>query len=383
MGGSRTRATMITLAVAAGLAVGPAVSPAAAAVAAPSWCQGGKDSRNTGFQPAETVLTERTVGSLTPRYARPEATGLPVVVGSVGWVPAGRTLVSFDTADGRVRWRVQTVGTPATGNWISGSPAYSDGRVFVNVGGGASGSPLQAYDAATGRLLWRTTDIPLGNPTASNGRVYQSVHGAGGLDIVAAYDGASGRQLWSRTVAHEASTEDLSVAGGVVVSRQQTRLTALDAVTGALRWRVDVPFGVNAPVVSRGLVFAVAGLNDEVAAYDLSTGVRRWFTSGVSASDGTPAAADGVLYVPNGDQLTALDIRTGQVRWATAASTPAYLEAQPAVGGGVVYLGGGRIFDADTGAALGRDLGEGGTVVVAGTAYKGDGRGVTAYRPGG
>lgn len=368
---------MATVALLVPLSAGPAGAGTPGTAA--SWCQGGKDRANTGFQPAETVITRETVGSLTRRYVLAGTTGLPTVVGGVGWVPAGGSLVSFDTATGRVRWRARTVTTPYHDNTISGSPAVSDGLVFVNVANGGFGAPLQAFDAASGRLVWRTTEPPLGNPAAANGRVFQTVNAPGGADVVTAYDAKTGRRLWARTVAQEASTDEFAVASGLVVARSQTRMTAVDAVTGVIRWRVEVPFGAGDPVLANGLAYAVG--DDEVAAYDLASGARRW-SARVAASNGrTPAVAGETLYVLDDNRISALDARTGQVRWSTAFPGGYVFGDQPTVAGGVVHLSTGLTFDAATGAPLGRYPAAEGVVVVGGSVYTDSENGLAALRP--
>lgn len=131
------------------------------------------------------------------------------------------------------------------------SPVIGGGRLYLT---GDVGEELQvmAFDLA-GQLLWRTVngrswrkDYPgaRSSVTLSAGRVYhQNAHGR-----VACLDAASGRELWAVELLARFGgrnltwglSECLVVDEGVVYATaggREALLVALDAVTGAVRWR--------------------------------------------------------------------------------------------------------------------------------------------------
>lgn len=130
-----------------------------------------------------------------------------------------------------------------------------------------------------------------------------------------------------------------------------------------LAWTSD-PLGRNffsSPVVSNGVVYVTTSTN-QVFAIDVTTGHVRWSSSAsplasVSASGNfsTPAVVNGIVYVCLQDRhLYAFDALSGQLRWTTSGDE-GELFSSPIVADGVVYItGGGGVdaFDAITGRHL-------------------------------
>ncbi|UPW02124.1 PQQ-binding-like beta-propeller repeat protein [Halorussus gelatinilyticus] len=137
--------------------------------------------------------------------------------------------------------------------------------------------------------------------------------------------------------------------GTVFTSDLDSGIFAIDAETGAERWRASVS-DPGAVAVADGTAF-VAG-EEGVLGFDAATGEKRWRAAVATTYDGSPVVADGTVYVPAGLSLVALDAATGAERWryTTGLST----EAPPAVGDGTVFLGDGDAYvyalDAATGA---------------------------------
>ncbi|MFL5758922.1 MAG: PQQ-binding-like beta-propeller repeat protein [Thermomicrobiales bacterium] len=146
------------------------------------------------------------------------------------------------------------------------------------------------------------------------------------------------------------------VVDGVVYVRNEDRLLALDATSGAKRWEFIVAANEYSspptPAVAEGLVFT-GSLGGEFFAIDAATGVQRWvFATGqtLPASPATsPLVVDGMVYVSTGqagaadDTLYALDVDTGRLIWSFpihgASST------SPAYDNGVLYVAGGIVED--------------------------------------
>lgn len=112
-------------------------------------------------------------------------------------------------------------------------------------------------------------------------------------------------------------------------------LTALDAETGATRWRSSyaAPYSVAdpaakhgagpkaTPLLCRGRIFTM-GISGIVTAFDAATGARAWQTAppreaAFFGAASSPLGEDGlvILHPGNYEPLTAFDAATGAVRW--------------------------------------------------------------------
>ncbi len=154
----------------------------------------------------------------------------PVIAGDRMFVANGRDEVTaFDRATGGKEWSVRL--DPQGFDWgyaIVATPAYADGRLFV----ATRDRDLVALDAETGAERWRFT----GGPTPLH-----VTHYRGHSEGFASGPVVTGDTVW--------------IAG------VDGRLTALDAVTGAVRWQADL----GVPVLG-GL--AVAGDQLFVTSFD-------------------------------------------------------------------------------------------------------------------
>jgi outer membrane protein assembly factor BamB len=239
----------------------------------------------------------------------------------------------------------------------------------------ASGSVF-ALDQRTGRERWRfLASARLGTVSVGTDTVY--VPSDRGL---LAIDRSSGRKRWQARFSPGAG-ESATVAGDTIVfagseiTSGRTGVYALDAATGALRWRVDLPRapGTRAGTsVANSLVFVTFWdmLEDDpgrgsptLRAYELTSGAERWAFEAIDSADGgseqpvgmgsiTPpvVVGDNVLFgiavdatAPgssrNVDGLYAIAIGSGEVRWRASIGTP--IRSAPAVLDGIVYAMGG------------------------------------------
>ena len=130
-------------------------------------------------------------------------------------------------------------------------------------------------------------------------------------------------------------------------------LYALNAKTGALIWKYATGNGIEGtPAAADGVIYF--GSSDHyVYALDAATGVLIWkYATGDSVLS-LPAVAKGVVYVGSDDSnLYALNARTGALLWKS--TFPYRVESTPAVVNGIVYLGNDQLYavDANTGALI-------------------------------
>ena len=283
-----------------------------------------------------------------------------VVDGSVYVGRADHAVYALNAADGTVRWRCKTRGA------VNSSAAFSAGTVYVlSVDGN-----LYALDSADGTLKWkfategerrftapgihgtspRTESMPdpfdvfLSSPTVVAGIVY---FGSGDHHVYA-IDAGSGALRWkfeTGSVVHASP----AVADGVVyIGSWGRNLYALNAETGALIWKFQTgddtdiynQVGIaGSAAVAGGTVFF--GCRDgHFYALDARTGARKWAHDNkkgwVIAS---PAVERGVVYFPtsDGERFKALDAATGATIYDISNKAVSF--SSPAIAQGTVFYG--------------------------------------------
>jgi outer membrane protein assembly factor BamB len=174
------------------------------------------------------------------------------------------------------------------------------------------------------------------------------------------------------------------VAGGTLyLESNNGYLYAVDAEDGSLKWGSGSGgnFGEASPAYGAGLL--IVGGDQNVTAFDASTGAVAWTAPIGYFTDGGQAIAGGVVYT--GDcigTMHALDLKTGAELWSKTGLSSC-IETTPAVADGRVFLGasntnGGRVFalDASSGHLLWRfktqvGIAQSAPSVVRGTVYIG------------
>jgi len=271
-----------------------------------------------------------------------------VVVGSRD----GR-LHALDAASGKERWQLAT-GKPLPFPWghesgdvWTSSPTVAGGELLF---GGADGV-LYAVNPTTGAVLWRArTDGRIRSAPAVEGtRVF-----IGAFDgRVYAFDLASGRRLW-RYDTEGASLESAkfgfdrrsiqsspSVAGGLVfVGARDGFLYALDAASGALRWRADhkISWVNSSPAVVNGVVYAGSSDGHFVQAVQAASGKELWRASTVGTVWSSPAVTDRYVYWGDGSgRIYAVDRSTG--KQLSVFRTGAQVHSSPVVDRDLLVVG--------------------------------------------
>ncbi len=197
----------------------------------------------------------------------------------------------------------------------------------------------------------------------------------------AAIQGPVGRPVlrW-RYQAAGAVSGNISIVGDLVFAPSDDgTLHALGLADGAERWAFTPGDGsVSGPAAAEGRVYVSDG-DGAFYALDQTTGQQRWKSSSYKTPSG--AAVDGgVVYFGTADGLiVALDAGNGTERWRGTVSPTGGAVNAPAVANGLVYAGttgGGFVaVDASTGAFAWRvDTGSDGTgtaIVADGVAYIG------------
>jgi outer membrane protein assembly factor BamB len=150
--------------------------------------------------------------------------------------------------------------------------------------------------------------------------------------------------------------------GAVYFGSGDGHLYALDAATGALRWKFATGDVVHASPAYAGGVLYVGSWDSFLYAVDAATGREKWrFKSGEDPMmhnqvgfQSSAAVVGGVVYVGCRDSnLYAVDAQTGKEKWRFPTGL-SWVITSPAVSGGRVYFatsdsGEYHVVDADTG----------------------------------
>lgn len=216
-------------------------------------------------------------------------------------------------------------------------PGQVDHAAWTHRNGGVTHTIRHPAFTRAAALAW---SVPIGQGETRRHRITASPVAAAGrvftLDAmsgVTAHDLRTGAPLWSRSLtratdrARDASGGRLALAGGTVfVTTGFGDLYALDAATGAERWRqrMDAPMG-GGVTVADGLVYTVTR-DGRAWALEADTGRIRWELSGAGApavltGGPSPVVTDRLAVFPlsSGDLVAALK-RNGIRVWQTAVS---------------------------------------------------------------
>jgi outer membrane protein assembly factor BamB len=276
-----------------------------------------------------------------------------------------------------VKWKFHT-----NGQFLS-SPAIADGTVFI----GSTDGSLYAVDQATGAQKWKfaTRARVTSSPAVESDVVYfGSFDGA-----FYAVDAKSGQLKWKFATAgerryagkrlhgNEPAGETMpdpfdfylsspAVANGVVYfGSGDGNVYALDAASGAVKWKVQTGDVVHAsPAVASGVVY-VGSWDSYFYALDAATGAQKWrFKTGEDpvihnqvGIQSSATVADGVVYFGCRDsKFYAVDAASGQLKWSFD-NKGSWVIASPAVRDGRVYFA-----TSDTGLLNAVDAGSGAPV---------------------
>jgi outer membrane protein assembly factor BamB len=262
----------------------------------------------------------------------------PVVAGGVVYFGSNDHFVyAVNAADGTRRW------TFKTGSRVASSPAVDSGLVYV----GSYDGNFYALDAATGKLRWKFSF------EGEHRFIGRHLHGS--LPVGEAMPDPFDLLLSSAAV----------VEGVVYVGSGDGFVYALDAQSGALRWKFKTGNVVHAsPTVADGVVY-IGSWDSFFYALDARTGRERWrFKTGEDVQifnqvgiQSSAVVAGGVVYFGCRDAyLYALDAATGTKVWAFS-NQGSWVISTPIVLGDIVYFatsdsGLFRALNAKTGAPL-------------------------------
>ncbi len=312
---------------------------------APSWSQWRGPARD-GVASSFTVPTAWPA-QLTRRWQVPVGLGhaSPVVSGNrvvVHTRQGTRELVSaFDLQSGKLLWQdgveaPYTMNSAATGHGPGpkSTPAIAGGRVFAL---GISGI-FSAHDLATGKLLWRKNAPPAppefgtaASPLVDGSTVIAFLGGAG-AGALTALDAATGAVKWRWTgdgPGYASPILATLVGTRQVITQSQSKLVGVDAASGQLLWELAIktPYEQNSVTpMAMGDLVLYAGLENPTVALRITKTGAKWTTAAawrnqeVAMYMSSPAVSGTAIYglsTKNRGQFFALDAASGKTLWLT------------------------------------------------------------------
>jgi outer membrane protein assembly factor BamB len=238
-------------------------------------------------------------------------------------------LYAVDQTDGSARWKYRLKSSVK-------SILRVGNTVYVVSGIGRDAS-LMAIDIHSGLKRWKTNPSQGTRPYAYAheyvvGQVIDHDQSIGAVDV------STGMREWKRSIGISDSfyQPSLCIANGTIYCGTGP-LYALNLTDGSTRW--SYPLGTSdaglEPVSDGSAVYFV--LDDSVRALDAESGELRWRVDlpGVAS---IPTLTDGTLYVGLEDGLAALDSTTGNERFRVTVSDSGTVSTSPIIAGGTVYL---------------------------------------------
>jgi outer membrane protein assembly factor BamB len=303
----------------------------------------------------------------TQRWGRvlpaPLRTPPAVAVGAL--IVSARGLLGLRPSDGSILWqRPDLIATEGAAPMLVGDTVYLS--VHAPAGNGAI---LYAVKAASGADVW-STPLPAGfqgraavaaypeigllfvslGPPPEAARASASPAGAIALRLADGGGAWAAPALFPATpppaglaVGWVASTVALPVPQPTVFLAAGSRVTALNATTGAPFWSRDLPEPAlpGPPLLStaapQGSTLYVGGASGRVYALSSTTGADApgSMTAPGQQITGTMALAGDYLYLPTGTGLVAAAAKTGAVLW----THPGAVTGGVAVAGGCPFVG--------------------------------------------
>jgi outer membrane protein assembly factor BamB len=270
-------------------------------------------------------------------------------------------LYALDAATGALRWKFKTEGR------ITSSPAVSAGLVYF----ASYDGNFYAVDTATGQLKWKFKtggerrfaathlhgaepaaetmpdpfDFYLSSPVVASGNVY---FGSGDTNIYA-LDATSGALKWKFKTGDVVHASPAISDDTLFVGSWDSYFYALDATTGKVKWRfktgedpqIHNQVGIQSSAAIAGGVVYFGCRDSKFYAVDAVTGKQRWsFDNKGSWVIGSPAVLDGKVYFATSDSglFHAVDAKTGSSLFSLDNKHwPMF--SSPAISGDTLYIG--------------------------------------------
>ena len=266
---------------------------------------------------------DRTTGSPIWRYdtradgSAAQFHGEPLLIGDRVIIPTDSEpkghLYSFNTTSGDLLWKI------AFNHGIAASPLFVDGRLWAV----SEEGEVVAVDPKDGTVVWH--EVPAGErkplpytPSPAYGAKHIFI--ADNAKRVFSLDAATGAKAWHQTLSARPNTALVVVGNTLVLGTEDGYLNWIAIDSGEIKKRIRLeegrPYGT--PILASPLLFVLAaGAKGNFIALDAESGAVRWKQE--TPKEWTtyrPLVTGATVIVGSNERdLCAFDRATGKLRW--------------------------------------------------------------------
>jgi outer membrane protein assembly factor BamB len=260
------------------------------------------------------------------------------------YIAHGTRVTAVDVTARQQLWSFPQEASPAQ---FYAAPSLQEGRLIVGDYGASQGffSPglrvsiyaLEDTNSGLPRILWETDEPARGRVVAPPLQVNNQVFIGTDDNELIALDAQSGAVRWRFNTGHSVWAQPLYEEGVLYVASLDKTLYALNAETGEEIWR-QLFSGALAgrPAFYQGRLY-VGSFAQQVHVLDAATGEEQWVIPAGDWVWGSPVVADGVLYLADiSGNIFAVGAEDGERLWVQ--NVPGAVQADPVVVDGGVYI---------------------------------------------
>ncbi len=243
-----------------------------------------------------------------------------------------------------------------TGKLLEFPPSLARGRLYVVENEGR----VLALSTRTGRTVWKRDlgRLAASTPVYEDGRLYVTILctsacsdaiGSGqseGEGRVAALDARTGRVIWRRDLPSRTESTPLVVRDKVIFGSEDGTVYALRTGSGRIEWTHEATDAVKSGLAYDGGRVFFGDYAGSVSALRARDGKLVWTRTNVSPENfyGTPAVGFGRIFLSTTDGKVHALRMNGNIDWRFSAGPQGYIYASPALSsprglGPTVYIG--------------------------------------------
>ena len=211
-------------------------------------------------------------------------------------------------------------------------------------------NPSQTWPTSRAGAVWeRKLPAPVlfCTPVVADGKVFVGTTDDEnrGTGMVVAFDARSGAVVWKRKVANSIKNRMVVASGNVIVQDAGGCVYAFAANSGKGVWKLQLPYHfqnlASAVTTSADGRTAYVGYGKRLTAVDAATGAVKWRNSAWENEPvaGAPGVGEGkMVWSSNWDGLECHDLETGAVLWRLDGKPWRFPGADPLIVGGKVVV---------------------------------------------
>lgn len=296
------------------------------------------DATDSGI--AELKALDANTGKLKWEYKKSTKSVIlasPAFFNGLVYTCIGNSIYCIDTTTKSNKW------TYTTGDFLCSTPTIVNGILYLN----STDGNLYAIDARTGSLKWKYFEGPSpkngGGNNGSSPTVVDGVVYTGGLnEYLYAVDVNTGTLKWKFDDSYDNGDNiytSPSVVNGIVYFAGVYNFFAINANDGSLKWKFNSGGPVSSPTVANGVVY-FGSTNQNIYALDVNSGFPLWNNYTPFQLEGTPCVSNGIVFdggsSPNSSVFYAFDGATGNIKWQYGYGNS--IGSSPVVFNKVVYV---------------------------------------------